>query len=177
MTLQQASETTGLAPSTLSKIERGQISPTYDNLLNLAEGLGVSVNELFAPSGTAPGTGRRTITRSGAGVNYETDYYDYELLCTELSNKCFTTLKARLKCRTKEEFARLITHRGEEYVYVLSGEVDLHTEHYEALRLHEGDSCYFNSSMGHALCSVGPQDATILWITSAAGIDRELPIL
>lgn len=170
MTLQQASAATGLAPSTLSKIERGQISPTYDNLLNLAAGLGVSVNALFATGPTSEGGGRRAVTRRGAGVRYATRHYDYEMLCTELTNKSFTALRATLKCRTVEEFQSLIRHRGEEYVFVLSGTVDLHTEHYEVLRLEAGDSCYFNSGMGHALCSVGPQDATVLWIASDVDI-------
>ena len=50
-TLEQAAKRAGLARSTLSKIENGQMSPTYDALKKLAEGLAISVPQLFtAPS-------------------------------------------------------------------------------------------------------------------------------
>ena len=48
-TLQQAASQAGLARSTLSKIERGQMSPTYDALKKLATGLEISVPQLFTP--------------------------------------------------------------------------------------------------------------------------------
>jgi DNA-binding XRE family transcriptional regulator len=43
-TLEQAARQAGLARSTLSKIENGQMSPTYDALKKLAVGLEISVH-------------------------------------------------------------------------------------------------------------------------------------
>ena len=48
-TLEQAAKQAGLARSTLSKIENGQMSPTYDALKKLASGLSISVPQLFTP--------------------------------------------------------------------------------------------------------------------------------
>ncbi len=48
-TLEQAAQQAGLARSTLSKIENGQMSPTYDALKKLAVGLQISVPQLFTP--------------------------------------------------------------------------------------------------------------------------------
>ena len=48
-TLEQAAQQAGLARSTLSKIENGQMSPTYEALKKLAEGLAISVPQLFTP--------------------------------------------------------------------------------------------------------------------------------
>ena len=45
-TLSTVSEKTGVAISTLSKIENNQSSPNYDVLIRLAEGLGVDFVEL-----------------------------------------------------------------------------------------------------------------------------------
>ena len=45
-TLEQAAQQAGLARSTLSKIENGQMSPTYDALKKLAVGLEISVPQL-----------------------------------------------------------------------------------------------------------------------------------
>ena len=47
-TLEQAAREVGLARSTLSKIENGQMSPTYEALKKLAVGLEISVPQLFA---------------------------------------------------------------------------------------------------------------------------------
>ncbi|MCF3933392.1 XRE family transcriptional regulator [Acuticoccus sp. M5D2P5] len=166
LTLQQAGERSGLAPSTISKIENGHISPTYDNILRLAAGLGIDVAELFAPQPEIARTGRRAVTRSGEGVHHPTPQYDYEMLATELSKKRFTPLRATIHARSPKEFKQLIAHRGEEFFYVLSGSVELHTEHYEPTLLNPGDSAYFDSTMGHALCSVSEEDAVVLWISS-----------
>ena len=48
-TLEQAANQAGLARSTLSKIENGQMSPTYEALKKLAVGLEISVPQLFTP--------------------------------------------------------------------------------------------------------------------------------
>ena len=48
-TLEQAAGQAGLARSTLSKIENGQMSPTYEALKKLAVGLEISVPQLFTP--------------------------------------------------------------------------------------------------------------------------------
>src|SRR5438445_7408343 len=49
---------------------------------------------------------------------------------------------------------------------VRTGVVEIHTDQYLPLRLEKGDSCYFDSTMGHACVSAGPEDATILWVCS-----------
>ena len=57
-TLEQAARRAGLARSTLSKIENGQMSPTYEALKKLAEGLEISVPQLFTPPSKGQVMGR-----------------------------------------------------------------------------------------------------------------------
>src|ERR1035437_7480870 len=73
-TLEQASQATSLARSTLSKIENGLMSPTYDGLIKLATGLKIDISELFEPHENILGNGRRSINRNGAGQNHDTPY-------------------------------------------------------------------------------------------------------
>jgi transcriptional regulator with XRE-family HTH domain len=49
-TLTEVAVSSGLAPSTISKVERGQMSLTYDRLVLLARGLEVHLTELFGPA-------------------------------------------------------------------------------------------------------------------------------
>ncbi len=166
LTLQELGARCGLASSTLSKIENGQMSPTYDTILRVAGGLGIDMAELF--TGTAPSDigGRRTVTRRGQGVIRSTAQYSYEMLAAELSGKQFIPLLTTIAARSMSDFPSLVRHSGEEFFYVLSGQVTLHTEHYAATVLEVGDSCYFDSSMGHACVSSGDEPAEILWICS-----------
>ena len=166
LTLQEAALQTGLAPSTLSKIENGQMSPTYDNIVRIAEGFGIDVEELFSRSAQQVALGRRTVTRSGEGKLYATEQYDYELLCPSLSHKKIIPIQATIKCHDILKFGDWPRHNGEEFIFVLTGEVVVYLEHYEAVVLKRGDSMYFDSTMAHACVSNGPEDATIVWVCS-----------
>lgn len=168
-TLHQLAERSGLAPSTLSKIENGQLSPTYETLLRLADGLQVDIAELFSGESSAPTPkGRRSVTRRGDGRLHATKQYQYEMYCADLFRKQFTPLITKITARSIDEFPALLRHEGEEFMYVVAGEVELHTELYEPTRLRQGDGCYFDSSMGHACISVSKSDAIVLWIASHA---------
>lgn len=170
LTLQEVGRRCGLSVSTLSKIENSQLSPSYETILRLANGLSVDVTELFsAESSVVMATGRRSVTRRGHGVRHVSPQYQYEMYSADLSRKQFIPLVTRITARRIEDFPQLPRHEGEEFIYVLSGAVELHTEHYEPVRLEPGDGCYLDSVMGHACISVGPGDAQILWISSRAG--------
>jgi hypothetical protein len=51
-------------------------------------------------------------------------------------------------------------------VGVVSGALLLYTEFYEPVELHEGDSAYYDCTMGHALVSTSARDAEVLWVTA-----------
>lgn len=172
-TLKQAAEATGVSASTLSKIENSLLSPTYDNLIKIAAGLDLDVAELFTASDAHMGTGRRSLSRQGEGRQYETPYYDHRLLCTALSHKRMMPFYTRVKARSFDEFQDWSRHGGEEFVYVLEGEVQLYTEFYEPARLKAGESFYIDSRMGHRVISLSPEDAIVLWVSTHTDIGEE----
>ena len=168
----QLSELANIAASTLSKIEGNRLSPTYDTIMKLAHGLGVNVEQLFSDSVSKDPVGRRSITRSGQGTVHSSPAYDYEMLCSDISNKKLIPIVGHLKAHSRRDFGDLITHDGEEVIYVLSGRVELHTEFYKPLVLDVGDCVFFDSRMGHACIATGDADAKILWVCSdRAAID------
>src|SRR5450631_4280867 len=80
LTLKQVAERTGMALSTLSKVENNQMSLTYDKLLQLTFGLKMEIAELFNPANLravpAPVvTARRSISRAGQGQVVDTKFY------------------------------------------------------------------------------------------------------
>ena len=165
-TLEQAAVQAGLARSTLSKIENGQMSPTYEALKKLAEGLAISVPQLFTPPSRAQVSGRMAVTRLNEGQSHATATYEHELLAGHLTKKQMLPYRARIRARSFEEFEGWVRHDGEEFLYVLTGVVRLFTEFYEPVDLRRGDSAYYDASMGHNVVSLSEEDATILWVTS-----------
>ncbi|MGB3245516.1 MAG: XRE family transcriptional regulator [Sulfitobacter sp.] len=167
-TLEQAAKRAGLARSTLSKIENGQMSPTYDALKKLATGLQISVPQLFTPPAQEKVNGRMAITKSNEGTAKATTTYEHELLADTLSKKQMLPYRARIRARDMTEFDGWVRHDGEEFLYVLTGVVRLFTEFYEPVELRRGDSAYYDATMGHNVVSTSAEDATILWVTSLA---------
>ncbi len=168
LTLEQAAGQAGLARSTLSKIENGQMSPTYEALKKLATGLEISVPQLFTPPMREKVNGRMTVTRSDEGVAQATTTYEHELLSSGLTQKQMLPYRARVRARSMDEFDGWVRHDGEEFLYVLTGVIRLYTEFYEPVEMRRGDSAYYDATMGHNVVSVSEDDATILWVTSLA---------
>lgn len=167
-TLEQAARQAGLARSTLSKIENGQMSPTYEALKKLAVGLQISVPQLFTPPQRGQISGRMSLTRAGEGARHATVTYEHELLAETLSKKRMLPYRARIRARSIDEFDGWVRHDGEEFLYVLTGVIRLYTEFYEPIEMRRGDSAYYDATMGHNVVSVSDEDATILWVTSLA---------
>lgn len=198
MTLSDLSEKTGLAVSTISKLEKGQVSLSYDKLMLLSKGLGVDMAQLLTPPAPVKspaavaavpslgvagvGYGRRVVHRAGEGQQVETANYKHLYLATELLNKRFTPIIGEVKARTIEEFLAefgdLIRHPGEEFVHVLEGEVEVRTDLYQPLRLKAGDSMFFDSEMGHAYLKVseGPCRAVVVCAPRDIGADVVDPV-
>lgn len=168
LTLEEASKRTGLASSTLSKIENEQISPTFSAVHKLVNGLGIDIPQLFThPTEDNPGlAGRRDLTRHGQGKPHPTKTYEHELLAVQLSNKKMLPFKTTIRARRWGEFRDWVRHDGEEFLYVLSGSVLFYSEFYEPIEMQGGDSMYYDCRMGHALISTSEADAEVLWVTA-----------
>ena len=175
-TLKQMSEKSGIPVSTLSKVEHDRLTLSYDKLYQVAQRLGMRMSELFAESddeAPAPITARRSLCDIDHAVRVETSNYDYYYLCTDLRRKRMIPVISKIRAKTPKEFGELVHHAGEEFVYVLSGQITVNTEYYDAVTLHEGQSIYIDSSMGHAyLAADGCDEAVVLAVMSSG--DEEL---
>jgi len=160
LTLKQVAERTGMALSTLSKVENGLMSLTYDKLLQLTAGLKMDIAELFSPAVPKPNPGRpvtarRSVSRAGQGQTITTRFYTNSYQCTDLIGKRMVPIMAEVRARSLDEFGPLLRHSGEEYFMVTHGRVAVHTEFYAPEILNEGDGIYLDSTMGHAYLNAG----------------------
>jgi transcriptional regulator with XRE-family HTH domain len=169
-TLEVASRVCGVSRSTLSKVENGVMSPTFDVLQKIVHGLKIDLGELFGSVPRPRANGRRAVTRKGAGQPHSAGCYKMELLATELAQKSMYPFRIRITAHSLDEFTEWGRHDGEEFLFVLSGEVCLYSELYAPTVLQEGDSIYFDSRTGHAAVSTSAEDAEVLWLINE-GID------
>jgi len=172
MTLATLAAAPDISTANISKAENGKISPTYDVLEKLARGLGITFSVLVSdrsPAGrtsVAPAAGRLSANQGERTPTISSSQYDYTYLSADLKSKQMVPIIMRLKANSIEAFGDLIRHGGEEFLFVLRGTVNVHTEYYEVIKLRKGESLYLDSSMGHAFVAAGKSDAEILTIAT-----------
>lgn len=177
MTLNDVEANSGITASTISKIENGVISPSYANLIRLSKGLGIDIVDLVREQPKQVLKTRKSITRFGDGPVHSIGTHDYHLLCSDLTSKKMQPMLAKIYAQSIQEFKAksqisdgngglLFSHQGEEVLFVHSGQVILHTEHYEPVHLSAGDCAYIDSTMGHICLRGSDEDAFVFWVCS-----------
>jgi transcriptional regulator with XRE-family HTH domain len=173
LSLRALSVRIGMPFSTLSKLENGKMQMTYDYLSRLAQGLGVDISLLVAgapPPARPAAVGRRSVARAGQRPDAERHAHAYP--AADLSGKLMVPIIVDVTARTVEEMGGLVRHAGEEYLHVLTGRMELHSDLYEPLALNEGDCVYFDSAMAHAYVRVGDGPCRVLSICAGEELGR-----
>jgi transcriptional regulator with XRE-family HTH domain/mannose-6-phosphate isomerase-like protein (cupin superfamily) len=173
-TLADVAKRSGISITTISRAERGQLALSYEKFSALAGALKLDIGTLFSETGGEPEPLQRpVVTRAGGGVTYRGLAFTYEFLATKATGKQMSPILGTVHARRIEgpdDFAR---HDGEEWVYVLSGAVEVHFENGQVVKLARGDSLYFDSRLGHAYISTSRQLAkTIGACTSESNLMR-----
>lgn len=163
-TLAQLSEKSGVPLSTLSKVELGQTSLSYENLLRICRGLEIDMARLLGAEadgevGSAPAApaavGRRAVVRSGDGDRASLPAGAARLVGGDLTRKAFTPMTVEVQARTLDDHGGLQRDQGEAWLMVQEGELALHSELYSPLHLKTGDAVYFDARAGYALLNEG----------------------
>jgi transcriptional regulator with XRE-family HTH domain len=169
LTLKELSGRSGVALSTLSKMELGQISVSYEKLAAVARTLALDVGQLIDARGAAPvGAAAPVVVWAEADgeATYSSGHYDYRALANGFPGKRMTPVLGRILARERSQFTDFIRHAGQEFVTVLSGRVRIEFETGEVVELGRHESAYFDSGVGHIYLSLGRADAQLLVVMS-----------
>ena len=168
LTLKQLSERSGVALSTLSKMELAQVSVSYEKLAAAARALGVDIAQLFAPSAMASRAVQPTVvsTTIADAPGYSTGNYDYHPMAGDFPGRNMTPMYARIFARELQQFEDYIRHPGQEFALVLSGRVCIQFETGEQVSIGPQETAYFNSSIGHIYLAEGVEDAEVMVVMS-----------
>lgn len=165
-TLKELSERSGISQSTLSRVETGQVTLSFERTHALTAALGIGLTRLLMDAVDAPRTGAvgwKSLTRRGEGNIVEQANAKFEYVCSDVLHKTLVAGVVTVKAHTLEEHGPLVQHPGEEFLHVLSGGIVLVTEHYRPVVLETGDSIQFDSTMRHAVISAGEEEARVLY--------------
>lgn len=163
-TLAQLGERAGVPLSTLSKVELGQTSLSYENLLRICRGLEIDMERLIGAEadgevGHAPANpgaaGRRAVARAGEGDLLRLPSGTARIAGGELNRKAFTPMVIEVTADDIDAHGKFHQDDGEAYVMVLDGALAMHSEHYAPLKLKAGDGVYFDARSGYALIRDG----------------------
>lgn len=162
LSLSKLATKSNVSKSNLSKVENNVISPTFEMIEKIAMGLGLSAVDLLSQSGESGDV--LSFCRAGTGVKATEGHYEFEFLFTELQNRKMVPFVTTVLPKQTETFKRPASHGGEEFFFVLSGEVEFISAEESSNKMNVGDSVYFVSSVEHLVVNKGDEEARLLWV-------------
>ena len=153
MTLDQVANETGCSTAYLKQVESGKEMPPVGTLLQISRALQIDSGFLLK---------EQKATRKARAKAYakRTENYAYDTLTPGAENKHLKAFRVSIEGHTEHKGVGY-QHEGEEFVYVLSGKVEISVgDHVNSLG--PADSLHFNSGIQHHMRNVGDADAELL---------------
>src|SRR6202451_2141516 len=157
LSLAQVARTVGISVGFLSALERSQMSGSVGTLRKLARFYKTNILDFFDATGASSRQVRpeqRKVLEAGPGVQMELLAWGNTVMEPHL-------FRVAPKAGSGDSY----THEGEEFLYVLRGELAITLERDE-YRLKAGDSFYFESATPHHWRNAGQADTWVLWVNT-----------
>lgn len=166
LTLQDLGRATDLSAAFLSRIERGEATPSIGNLITIASELEIPLRDLFeAPEEPAP-KGYTVVRRSKREPTHEIEAagYSYHWLSGDLSEPALSAFLIEYPVAESDE-SNLVAHEGEEVLYLLEGSVEFQIGT-DRILLEEGDCLHLFGDKPHMGRNVGTKPARLLMVVT-----------
>ena len=170
MSREELAESSQCDVELIEKLENGAVLPSLTPLLNIARALGVRLGTFMddAPQ-TGPfvvksGSSKSVTHFSGKNTSLDESALDFYSLAYGKSDRHMEPFIIDVHPPKTDEY-ELASHEGEEFIYVMSGEIEI-LYGQETYVIGEGDSIYYDSIVPHDLHAHGA-DAKILAVVYA----------
>lgn len=158
LTLQELASRSELTKGFLSQVERNLTSPSISTLEDILEALGTNLSEFFQTENE-----EQIVFHTQDFFVDEKDEYKIEWIIPNAQKNemepILLTLYPKQKSRMME------SHSGEEFGYVLKGNVVLVRDN-KKYKLKAKETFYINGKSSHYLENIGNSEAKILWVTT-----------
>jgi DNA-binding transcriptional MerR regulator/quercetin dioxygenase-like cupin family protein len=157
LSLAAVARAVGISVGFLSALERSQMSGSVGTLRKLARFYKTNILDFFDANGASSRQVRpaqRKVLEAGSGVRMELLAWGNTAMEPHL-------FRIAPGAGSGEPY----THEGEEFIYVLRGELVILLDG-EEYRLKPGDSFYFESSIPHRWVNPGRRETRVLWVNT-----------
>ena len=157
LSLSHVAQAVSISVGFLSALERSQMSASVGTLRKLARFYKTNILDFFdAPesNGRLVSPGKRKVLDAGPGVRMELLAWGNTVMEPHL-----------FRISARADSGESYTHEGEEFLYVLRGELKISVQD-EEYRLKPGDSFYFESSTPHRWLNPGRRETWVLWVNT-----------
>jgi transcriptional regulator with XRE-family HTH domain len=167
LTIEEIAERSGLSAEQITSIENEQNLPSLGPLIKIARALGVRLgtfmddNDSLGPIVTRAAD--READKSISFSNGATDarkHMEYHPLAQQKAGRHMEPFIIDIHPTDKADY-QLSAHEGEEFIYVMEGEIEL-VYGKEVYALHQGDTIYYDSIVKHHLHGAPGKSAKIL---------------
>jgi transcriptional regulator with XRE-family HTH domain len=153
-TQQEIADLCGFTKGMLSKIENEKVVPSLATLSKLAKVLGVKVSTLLENEGTQTASFTPDVYKNGTDFITTERGYSFFAAAADYTDKKMQPVFVIAK---EEELKKhLLTHEGDEFIYVIKGEMIFRVANTEYI-LKAGESLYFDALQPHGLQKVSAE--------------------
>jgi transcriptional regulator with XRE-family HTH domain len=175
-TLREMSAATCIPLSTLAKVEHDRLTLTYDRIQQICSHLSIKLSDLLLLD-RAEIAGRRSVSKSRDGLRVDAPDHDYCYPSIDVEPKMMAPVVVKVRSKAGPDKHGASTHAGEEFIYVLDGRLEVHTEFYAPAVLERGESIYIDANMAHALFAASDcEEATCLVVLSSPSSQPAAPL-
>ena len=142
----------------ISQLENDLTSPSITTLTDILTALGTSLSEFFAEHETE----EKIVFKDEDFIEKSTDEFVWNWLVPNAQKNIMEPVLVTLNplCQTEED----LPHEGEEFGYVLSGEITLHIGKKKYF-VKKGESFYYVADKVHYIINTKNQKATFIWVS------------
>lgn len=167
LSVEEVAESSGLSIEQINTIENEQNMPSLGPLIKVARALGVRLGTFMDDSDSlGPVVTRATDREKDSSISFSNDAVDarkhmeYHPLAQQKAGRHMEPFIIDINPTNNLEY-KLSAHEGEEFIYVMEGEIEL-VYGKEKYVLRQGDSIYYDSIVKHHLHGAEGKSAKIL---------------
>lgn len=154
----EAAQRAKISPGFLSAIELAKANPSVATLQRLTAIYNATVLNFFDlphKSGRLIRPAERRSLRTESGVSME---------LLSIGSKMLECMLFRVPPKSGSDGS--YSHAGEEFIYMLAGELEIWLDETESHSLRAGDSFWFESSLGHRWFNPSMEEAVLIWVNT-----------
>lgn len=160
LTQEELADRCELSKGFISQVERELTSPSIATLVDILESLGTNLQDFFNQEVPE----KLVFTKKDVAVKSDPELKsEIHWLVPNAQKNAMEPIVVHLEPEGRTAYDD--PHDGEEFGYVLKGQIQLHFGS-EIVRVRAGEAFYFPAQAGHYISNAGKKPASFLWVST-----------